>query len=226
VEEIMNVIRRAAALGAGGAVALVVGLAAPAGAQPNDQDTAWMAAAHQSNLAEIAAGNAAVAEGATPVVRELGQMFVDMHTQLDQDLTAAAEDLGVELPPAPTPEQEQSLAAVTAEDGAAFDTAWVAQQLASHQATLAATQAELENGSDPTVLGLAEAATPVVEQHIAELEAAGGANGGPSAVPGGSGGQASSGADGAGTAVILPVLAGAALVGGGVVARQRARRTA
>ena len=219
----MNIVRRATALGAAGAVALVVGLA-PAGAQPNDQDTTWMVAAHQSNLAEIAAGNAAVAEATTPVVRELGQMFVDMHTQLDADLTAAAEDLGVDLPDAPTPEQEQALAAVTAESGAAFDTAWIAQQQASHQATLAATQAEVEGGSDPTVVGLAEAATPVVEQHLAELDAAAGQNGGPSAVPGGSGGQAAS--DDAGMAVVLPVLAGAALVGGGIVARQRARRTA
>jgi len=53
-----------------------------------------------------------------------------------------------------------------------------------HQTTLAATQAEVENGSDPTGVVLAEAATPVVEQHNAELNAAAGGNGGPSAVPG------------------------------------------
>jgi hypothetical protein len=53
-----------------------------------------------------------------------------------------------------------------------------------HQTTLTATQAEVENGSDPTGVALAEAATPVVEQHNAELNAAAGGNGGPSAVPG------------------------------------------
>jgi putative membrane protein len=226
----MNVLRRAVVLGTGGAVALVVGLATPADArasQPNDQDTTWMTAAHQSNLAEIAAGNAAVAQASTQQVKDLGQMFVDMHTQLDTDLTAAAEELGVELPAAPTPEQEAALADVASNSGAAFDTAWIAQQQASHRETLAATQAELENGADPTVIALAEAATPVVEQHIAELDAAAAGNGAPGAVNGGSGGQASTSDDAA--AALPAALAGAVLIGGGAVAGRRlavARRSA
>jgi putative membrane protein len=219
----MNPIRRAlAAAGCGTlAAALVVAGAGPAGAQPNDQDTTWMAAAHQSNLAEIAAGNAAVEQASTQEVKDLGQMFVDMHTQLDADLTAAAEELGVELPGAPTPEQEAALADVTANEGAAFDTAWIAQQQGSHRTTLAATQTELAEGSDPTVLALAEAATPVVEQHLAELDAL--AGGAPSAVPAGSGGQAATSSDSSATSAAVPAaLAGATVLAAGLVARRRA----
>jgi putative membrane protein len=223
----MSLLRRAVALGGGGTLALALAVtgANPAGAQPNDQDTTWMAAAHQSNLAEIAAGNAAVAQATTQEVRDLGQMFVDMHTQLDADLTAAAGDLGVELPPEPSTEQNEELAQVTSQSGEAFDTAWIAQQQGSHRTTLAATQTELAEGSDPTVLALAEAATPVVEQHLSELDAL--AGGAPSAVPGGSGGQAATSSSDSAARTAVPIaLAGAAVVAGGLVIRQRSRQAA
>jgi putative membrane protein len=169
----MRSILRGALTGAALTLALVVPAAGTSHAQAlNDQDRAWLAAAHQSNLAEIAAGTAAQQQATTDTVKNLGAMFVQMHTQLDADLTAVAQQLGVTLPTAPTPEQQQSLAAVQAQQGPAFDAAWITQQIASHQATLAATQQQLAQGSDPTVIALAQASTPVVEQHLRELQAA------------------------------------------------------
>ena len=168
----------------------VVLTAAPALAAPSEQDVAWMQAAHQSNLAEIAAGNAAQQQATTQDVKDLGAMFVQMHTELDTALTQAAQQLSVQLPGAPTPEQQQQLEAVKANQGQAFDTAWIAQQIGSHSTTLAATQKELASGSDETVLGLARTSTPVVEQHLVELRAAAAKYGVPTSVPGGTGGQA------------------------------------
>lgn len=183
-----------------------------------------MVAAHQSNLAEIAAGNAAKQQATTDEVRNLGATFVDMHTALDADLTTAAEQLGVDLPDAPTPAQEAELAAVTANSGAAFDTAWIAQQLAAHQTTLTATQLEVDTGSDATVVGLAEAAVPVIQQHIADLEVASGANGAPTEVQGGSGGHAAE--QGARWPGPLAAITGVALLGAGGLLLVRSRRLA
>ena len=168
----------------------VVLTAAPALAAPSEQDTAWMQAAHQSNLAEIAAGNAAQQQATTQDVKDLGAMFVQMHTELDTQLTQAAQQLGVQLPGGPTPEQQQQLAAVQAQTGQAFDTAWISQQIGSHATTLAATRTELQAGSDPTVLQLARTSTPVVEQHLAQLRDVARQYGVPTSVPGGTGGQA------------------------------------
>ncbi|MGY1691976.1 DUF4142 domain-containing protein [Geodermatophilus sp. SYSU D01105] len=194
----------------------------PALAAPSDQDVTWMQAAHQSNLAEIAAGNAAQQSATTPEVRDLGAMFVQMHTQLDQQLTQAAQQFGVELPGGPTAEQQQQLAAVQQNSGQAFDTAWIAQQIGSHSTTLAATQRELQNGSDQTVLQLANAATPVVEQHLSELRAAAQQYGVPTSVPGGTGGQAADDGLGA-TGWALTGMGALALVAGAVgLARRRA----
>jgi putative membrane protein len=211
----MKLLRRSAtaAVAVVGALALA---ASPAAAAPSEQDTAWMVAAHQSNLAEIAAGTSAQENATTDDVRELGAMFVEMHTALDADLTAAATQLGVTLPDAPTPDQQAQLAAVEQNSGRAYDTAWIAQQIGSHTATLAATRTEIAEGSDQTVVALAQASAPVVEQHLAELRSAADEYGVPSAVPGGTGGQAadsSARTTGLGLAALGAVLCvGAALV--------------
>jgi putative membrane protein len=200
------------------AVALgVIGLAAaPALAAPSQQDTSWMVAAHQGNLAEIAAGTDAQQKAASSQVKGLGAMFVQMHTQLDQQLTQAAQQLGVQLPNAPSPAQQAQLSAVQQKTGQAYDAAWVAQQIASHTTTLADTQRELSAGSDPTVLDLARTATPVVQQHLGELRNTAAQLGIPTSVPGGTGGQAADDTEGAGWALAgagaLAMLAGAAVL--------------
>lgn len=182
----MRSVRRLAT--AGLALVITASLAVPAVAAPNDQDVVWLQAAHRSNLAEIAAGTAAQQEATTDTVKDLGAMFVQMHTELDAALVPVAEELGVELDAEPTAEQQAQLAAVQANDGQAFDTAWIAQQLGSHRASQAATEQELAQGSDEQVLTLARTTAPVVAQHLAQLQAAAAQYGVPAGVPGGSGG--------------------------------------
>jgi len=204
------------------ALSASVGAASGVMAAPNEQDSTWMAAAHQSNLSEIAAGQAAVAQGTAPDVKALGQMFIDMHTQLDTELTAAAGQLGVTLPDAPTPSQQQSLERVKGQTGAAFDTAWVADQIAGHQTTLAATQTEISSGSDPTVTALASKAAPVVQQHLTALQQSASAAGAPTLVPTGDGGLLQP--DGASSLPWLLAIGGALLLAGGTGATLLLRR--
>ncbi|WP_159796979.1 DUF4142 domain-containing protein [Puerhibacterium puerhi] len=203
----MSALRRTLAVlaAAAGALLLAVG---PATAAPSEQDQEWMVVAHQGNLAEIAAGQAALQQATTDVVRQHGQMLVDDHTKLDADLTAAAEQLGVTLPSEPTEEQQQTLASVKAQSGEAFDTAWVESQIASHRATIAAGEEELAQGSEQSVKDLASAAAPVVQEHLDALLATAQDLGVPTGVPAGTGGQAASAS---------PVLA-VALVGAGLAA--------
>ena len=217
-------VRRLAAALALGAVARAAAGTASAQAAPSQQDITWMNAAHISNMAEIAAGQSAQTRATTDRVRELGAMFEEMHTQLDADLTAAASQLGVTLPTAIPPEVQAQLDQVEAQQGEAYDTAWIAQQTAAHQATLAATQTEVASGSDPTVVALATAATPVVQQHLDELQAPGTASGVPTAVQTGDGGLLD-GDDDRSRLLIFGALAAASFAGaaGLTLARRRAR---
>jgi putative membrane protein len=205
-------------------LALVAALALTAQAAqaaPSEQDQAWMASAHQGNLAEIASGQAAVAQAATDTVRQMGQMLIDDHTTLDANLTAAATQLGVTLPTAPTPEQQAALAAVTAKTGAAFDTAWISLQIPAHRATLEAGATEVANGTDPTVTSLAAASAPVVQRHLDAALAAAPQYGVPSSVSAGTGGQAAT-SEGAVGAALVAVGACAVLLTGFVLLRRRA----
>lgn len=197
--------------------------AGPAAAQVSDQDAEFLVAAHQSNLAEIAAGTAAQQSATTDTVRELGQMFVQMHTELDAQLVPVAQQLGVELPDSPNERQRAELAAVAENSGSAFDTAWIAQQLGSHQRSQANGQRELSNGDNDQVVALAEASAPVIAQHLAELRQAADQYGVPTAVPGGTGGQA---ADSPFTVGLGLAGAGALLVAVAVVGLARSRRRA
>ncbi|MFP3712291.1 DUF4142 domain-containing protein [Puerhibacterium sp. TATVAM-FAB25] len=216
----MSVLRRTLAVltavltATAGALLLAAG---PAAAQPSQQDQDWMVFAHQSNLAEIAAGQAALEQATTDAVREHGQMLIDDHTKLDADLTAAAEELGVELPSEPTEEQQQILASVTAQSGEAFDRAWVEAQITSHRQTLAAGERELAEGSEQAAKDLASASAPVVQMHLDALLATAQDLGLPTGVPAGTGGQAASSSPAlavtlVGAGVLAVVLAGAVLV--------------
>ena len=196
-------------------VGFLAGGVATAAADPSSQDAAWMVAAHESNLTEIAAGTSAQTKATSQQVKDLGAMFVQMHTQLDADLTAGAKALNVALPDSPSAEQQATLKSVDATSGDAFDSAWVTAQLAGHRTTLAATQKEISSGSDATALKLANAATPVVQQHITSLEALSGT---PGSVQAGNGGQAGSstptpwvaGLGAAGAALLLAAAGGVA----------------
>jgi putative membrane protein len=199
-----NTLRRLALIGAAGAgIALTAaGVAgATTTAAPNAQDRAFLVAAHQSNLAEIAAGTAAQKQATTSVVREHGQIFIRDHTRLDANVQQVAKTLGVQLPSAPNATQQAQLAAVSAKSGSAFDSAWLTQQLASHRASLALGNTELAAGSDPTVKGLATASAPVVKSHLAMLEQATGTS--PTGVNAGTGGQAATAPGGIRTGWVL-----------------------
>jgi putative membrane protein len=184
-------LRRLAVIGTAGLglTLIAVGTAgASTTAAANAQDRAWLVAAHQSNLTEIAAGKAAQQKATSTVVREHGRLFITDHTRLDASLQKVASGLGVTLPSTPNAAQRATLAAVSAKSGAAFDSAWLTSQLAGHRAAKAAGQAELAGGSDPTVLAAAKAAAPVVQMHLTMLEQATGTT--PTGVNAGTGGQA------------------------------------
>jgi putative membrane protein len=135
----------------------------------SQQDSTWLVAAHQSNLAEIAAGTDAQQNATNEDVKALGEHLVADHTTLDRSVTALAQKYGVTLPDAPNAEQQAALAEVKQKSGEAYDAAWVSSQLTGHLKTKAATAEELSEGEAADVVEAARTATPVVQRHIDEL---------------------------------------------------------
>jgi len=219
-------IRRALRLTVAGALAAAgATLATPAlAADTSAQDESWLVAAHQSNLAEIAAGRDAGQNAASDDVKALGRRLVTDHTTLDRSVTALARTHDVDLPTAPNAEQRAALAAVKQRSGEAYDAAWVRSQLDGHLKTRAATRAELARGDAADVTAAARAATPVVQHHIDELRSIADDLGlaVPTSVDGGTGGQAAVSSHR--TLTVSLAALGVALVAGGAVAATRRRR--
>ena len=186
----------------------------------SSQDATWMVAAHQSNLTEIAAGQAAQ-KSSSAAIRELGAMFIKDHTTLDASLKTVAAKYGVKLPSAPSPAQQATLKSVAAKSGAAFNSAWITSQIAGHRATAAATNTELAKGSNADVLKQARTASPVVAHHLQELLALSGA---PKTVAAGDGGQAAGVP--AGSLWAAGLAAGGVLLVGGATRAAVRRRSA
>ncbi|MEV4769310.1 DUF4142 domain-containing protein [Micromonospora humida] len=157
------------------ATLVVVGLApaaaAQAAAQPSAQDTQYLQAVHQVNLAEIVTGNLAQKKGQNEQVKQLGQQFVTDHTQLDQTVKSTAQQLNVTLPNAPTADQQKVIDKLNGLNGAAFDKAWVTAELAGHVQAIQATQTEISQGSEQSVVQLAQDALPVLQAHYDALVA-------------------------------------------------------
>lgn len=152
-------------------VGLAPAAAAQAAAQPSTQDTQYLQAVHQVNLFEITAGNLAQQKGQNQQVKDLGKMFVTDHTQLDQTVQSTAQQLNVQLPADPTADQQKVLDRLNNLNGAEFDKAWVTAQLAGHVQAIQATQTEISQGSEQSVVQLAQDALPVLQAHYDELVA-------------------------------------------------------
>ncbi|MGW7264505.1 DUF4142 domain-containing protein [Streptomyces sp. NPDC054842] len=210
--------------------AVVCGIsAAPAAAGgASSQDHTFTRAAHQGNLAEIAAGHDAQKNATTACVKAVGATLVRDHGKLDSDLRMLAHKLGITLPGMPTAEQRQELAAVQAKAGtAAYDTAWLKTQDAAHTATLALIDSELKAGQNAEVKAAARAARPVVAMHL-DMVRGGTCHAGKDAsmVKAGNGGQFAQAANDSQDYRTAAVLGGGLLAGAGAMWLLRARRGA
>ncbi|GGR80691.1 hypothetical protein GCM10010169_26130 [Micromonospora fulviviridis] len=152
-------------------VGLAPAAAAQPAAQPSTQDTQYLQAVHQVNLFEITAGNLAQQKGQNQQVKDLGKMFVTDHTQLDQTVQSTAQQLNVQLPSDPTADQQKVLDRLNNLSGAEFDKAWVTAQLAGHVQAIQATQTEISQGSEQSVVQIAQDALPVLQAHYDALVA-------------------------------------------------------
>lgn len=138
--------------------------------QISGQDQAWAKAAHQGDLAEIAAGKMAQHKGTTPQIKDVGKMLVTDHTRLDHALMKSLGATTQAMPTQPSAAQQATAKELAAKHGAAFDGSFVTSQIAAHKKTIAATKKEAADGRSPKVRAAAHAALPVLTKHLSRLQ--------------------------------------------------------
>lgn len=192
-----------------GVASLLLVPATAAQAAPSDQDAAYLKAAHQSNLAEIAGGRIAQQKGQSRQVKDLGARFVADHTRLDAAVRQTASALDVDLPSAPNAEQQAIAARYRAASGDDFDALFVSTQMDAHMKAMNLGRTEIAQGGDAQAKKVAQDAAPVIASHHGALEEAGRSLGVPDTISSGTGGQA---AHSAFTAPVIGLLAAGVLL--------------
>jgi predicted outer membrane protein len=127
----------------------------------------------QAGLWEMPVGNWASERGESPRVREVGRLIAAEHAELDALVHTAAAEVGVELPVEPSAEQQDWMAEIQAESGAAFDEQAVFLLRQAHGKVLpvlAQVRAATENA---VVRDFTAEAMAFVQRHIQYLESSG-----------------------------------------------------
>lgn len=146
--------------------------AAPSSAptQISGQDQAWAKAAHQGDLAEIAAGKKAEAKGTSKAIKNAGKMLVTDHTRLDRALMKSVGAMTRAMPTQPSAAQRKVADQLAAKHGAAFDGSFVTSQIAAHKKMIALTKKEASGGRSGKLRAAARSALPVLNKHLTRLQ--------------------------------------------------------
>ncbi len=131
----------------------------------------FVTAAGASDLYERQSSEIVRASTSDPRVREFAEMMIAHHTKSTEDVKAAARAAKLKVaPPQLMPAQSEMIAQLNAENGAARDAAYIAQQKAAHTQALAVQQAYAREGTSAPLRAAAGAIVPVVENHIMMLK--------------------------------------------------------
>ncbi|GAA2309457.1 DUF4142 domain-containing protein [Actinomadura sp. NPDC048955] len=127
----------------------------------------------QAGLWEMPAGQQAAQRASSPRVKEVGEIIMRQHMQLDADTRAEAQKLGVLLPNEPNGSQKSWLREMSGKYGADYDKTFVLRLRAAHGAVftvIAKVRAATENTE---IRAFAERCLKFVNTHMSLLESTG-----------------------------------------------------
>ena len=149
----------ALALGSGGAMAQTV-------IPPSPPDFAL--AASQSDHYEMLAAQVALVQGEDPRVRAFAGTMLRDHARTAADLRQAAVAAGLPpLPPGLSGDGAALLGALQGVRGHDFDRTYARQQVLAHARAVAVEESFADGGAEPALRKAAQAALPVIRDHLA-----------------------------------------------------------
>jgi len=121
----------------------------------------------QANINEIAAAKIALNKAQSSNVKAFAQKMVDDHGAALTKVQTVAQQKGVTLPTEPDAMHKAMAANLEKQSGDAFDKMYMENAgTKDHQMVLSKLQSDAKMIKDPDVKALADAHTPVVEQHL------------------------------------------------------------
>lgn len=121
----------------------------------------------QANINEIAAAKIALTKAESSKVKAFAQQMVKDHGDALTKVQTVAQQKGVTLPTAPDAKHKAMAAMLEKQSSGAFDKMYMENAgKMDHQMVLSTLQSDASKIKDPDVKALADAHTPVVEQHL------------------------------------------------------------
>jgi putative membrane protein len=132
----------------------------------------YMQNAASGDLFEIQSSQLALQQSCDSTVRSLAQMLIADHTRMSNLMMQTAQSVGITPPPPQVaPHHMQMLQRLQmAGNGAAFDAAYKAEQIAAHQEALTLHRTYAEGGDVPPLRGVAAQAVPAIEMHLGQAQ--------------------------------------------------------
>lgn len=125
----------------------------------------------QANINEIAAAKIALNKAESSEVKAFAQKMVDDHGDALTKVQTVAKQKDVTLPTEPDAQHKAMADKLEKESGDAFDKMYMENAgTKDHKMVLSKLQIDAKNIKDPDVKALADAHTPVVEQHLKSAE--------------------------------------------------------
>lgn len=128
---------------------------------------AYVEMAASSDMFEIQSSQMAMSRAQNPAIRSFAEMMIRDHTNMSQQLMAAARAAGSPpMMPQLMPMHADMLARLQARSGAEFDREYSRQQLMAHQEALALHSNYSARGDTPALRVVAASAVPTITQHL------------------------------------------------------------
>ena len=127
--------------------------------------------AGSSNMFEIESSRVALEKASSEEVKSFAQHMIDDHGKAGEDMKAAAQDDGITPAPGLQPAHQAKLDELSALEGEAFDTAYIAAQVAAHDEAVALFEGFSTQGEDSALKAFAANTLPTLHQHREEIGA-------------------------------------------------------
>lgn len=150
-------------------LAIAIGAGTAPAATPADQ--AFVAKVSQGGMFEVAAGRLASTRGSTQDIRDFGFAEAHDHMLVGAKLKAISAREKVAFSPVPDTEFAAKLSQLAALSGSAFDTAYLSDMAALHDADGAAFAAEANDGGSAAYRAFGAETHRIVARHIGAIRA-------------------------------------------------------
>ncbi|MDQ2721267.1 MAG: DUF4142 domain-containing protein [Bacteroidota bacterium] len=134
----------------------------------NTKDFANEAAA--GGMMEVQLGNIAVKNGASQSVKDFGQMMVDDHTKVNNQMKDLAGKKNITLPSTVTDKQQKEIDNLSKKTGADFDKAYVNMMVDDHKNDIAAFKKAGNKVNDADFKSFITNALPTLQKHLDAIE--------------------------------------------------------